>query len=197
VTDLPLPPEIREKFASGELSTAGALREKPPPEPEVPQTPGYGFVCSECKALGVEITVEFEKLRGPHDPRCSHYTGPPVFPDVGRLPLPDPGADEVGRFHSDPHPVEIPAALRVFPRTGSQRRLILDAVAAAGEHGITHDELAAIPEVSDRAHRTRRKELEMAGWVEDSGRTRLTVTGTDAVVWVLTEQGRKEYRGAA
>lgn len=107
--------------------------------------------------------------------------------------LPDPERNARGRTHRDGHPTERAAALAAYPRTGTQRRLILDAIAASGDRGMTHDELALIPDVSDRAHRTRRKELEKDGWVRDSGRTRETITSTDAVVWVLTDAGRIHY----
>lgn len=147
-----------------------------------------GFVCDE--------------LPGHDPPHYQHMNGAgvswpvqgtPLEPEPAEEPLPDPGADALGRFHAEPHPTEVAGAVAAIPNTGSQRRLILDAIAAAGEDGLTHDELAEVEGVSDRAHRTRRKELEDDGWVEDSGRTRLTETRTDAVVWVLTKRGLSQY----
>lgn len=108
-------------------------------------------------------------------------------------PLADPGVDTIGKFHGDPQVTEIAAALRALPRTGSQRRLVLDGVGAAGERGLTDEEIAVVEGVADTAHRTRRNELVKGGWVRDSGRTRKTDSGSDSIVWVLTDQGRDRW----
>ena len=107
-------------------------------------------------------------------------------------PLPNPGAPSIGRFHADPKPTELRAAIESYPRSGSQRRRVLDVIAAAPD-GRLDEEIAAVPGIADTAHRTRRNELVQDGWVEDSGRTRRTASGTDSIVWVLTEQGRQQY----
>ncbi len=110
--------------------------------------------------------------------------------------LSDPTANGVGRVHSDPRAgVEKLAALKVFPRTGTQRGMVLEAIAASGDRGMTHDEIEQIKDVSPRAHRTRRKELEIGGWVKDSGRRRDTATKTAAIVWVLTDAARAKLDG--
>lgn len=121
---------------------------------------------------------------------CGYFE--PLEPELPAEKLPSPDDVRIGKFQAEPHPTALRGAVKVYPRSGTQRRLILDAIAAAGERGLTHDEIAAVPGVADTAHRTRKTELVEDGWVEDSGRTRPTVTGTDAIVWVLTEQGRRE-----
>ena len=114
-------------------------------------------------------------------------------PGFVQPPLSDPDADTIGKFHAGAPPTEVGAALRVHPRTGTQKRLILDAVAASGDAGLIDEEIAHIPGVADTAHRTRRNELVEGGWVEDSGRTRPTASDAPSIVWVLTERGRRQY----
>lgn len=103
--------------------------------------------------------------------------------------LSDPDRNEPGKFHADPKATEKAAAFKVLPRTGSQRRLVLDAIAASGGRGLLDEEIAVVEGVADTAHRTRRNELVMGGWVRDSGRTRRTASGTDSIAWVLTDEG--------
>lgn len=84
------------------------------------------------------------------------------------------------------------AALSVAGGTGSQKRAVLLALYAAGEHGLTDYDASvrcgiARPHVAG----TRRKVLERAGLVADSGRERATDTGRNAAVWVLTDAGRE------
>lgn len=108
-------------------------------------------------------------------------------------PLSNPDADDIGKFRADPKPTELKAAVAVYPRTGSQRRRVLDAIAEAGERGLTNEEIGKVPGIADTAHRTRRKELVEGGWVEDSGRVRASDSGNDSIIWVLTERGRAKY----
>jgi len=110
-------------------------------------------------------------------------------PEQEALPLSDPDQNTPGKMHSDPQATEKAAAYKVYPRTGSQRRLILDAIAQS-EGGLIDEEIGALPGVADTAHRTRRNELVMGGWVEDSGKVRFTASGTESIVWVLTDEGR-------
>ena len=118
-------------------------------------------------------------------------SGPAIHP-----PLSDPDVNTPGRFHQlAPGPeTERKAAFTVMPRTGTQRRMVLDAIAAAADRGMTDFEVSvALGNVTHRwVLATRRGELEAGGWVENSGRVRKTDTGSDAVVWVLTEAGRAQ-----
>ena len=88
-----------------------------------------------------------------------------------------------GRTHRNGSDTEIAASLRVSPRTGTQRGLILDAL-AANPAGLTFDEIAALPGVADTAHRTRTSELVAGGFVVDSGRRRANRRGNDEIVWI-------------
>lgn len=110
--------------------------------------------------------------------------------------LADPAANSLGRLHKAPTDTELGAAVMSFPRTGSQRLKVLEAIAASPA-GMLDEEIATVPGIADTAHRTRRSELVQGGWVEDSGRTRRTASGADSIVWVLTEQGRQKWSTAA
>lgn len=107
--------------------------------------------------------------------------------------LSDPDANTPGKFHTDAEATEWAAAFKVTPRTGTQRRLVLDFIARSGERGATDEEIAASPGVADTAHRTRRNELVMGGWVVDSGMTRRTASESDSIVWVLSGEGRLKW----
>lgn len=104
---------------------------------------------------------------------------------------PDPGRPLRGRHHSIGPDTERLAAARVAPRSGSQRARVLEMFRAHPE-GLTDYELWTLGQIGARPHvpATRREELIFDGWpIVDSGRRRLTDTGTPAVVWVLIEEG--------
>lgn len=119
--------------------------------------------------------------------RLLHATGAPVT----QLPLPglpDPAAPRPGRYHRDGPATERVAAALVSPRSGSQRARVLAVLRGVGDHGATDYEFWADYGIGARPHvpGTRREELVMDGWpIVDSGRRRLTDTGTPAIVWVL------------
>jgi hypothetical protein len=89
------------------------------------------------------------------------------------------------------------AALSAWPRAGTARARVLDAVAACGEYGATDDELVWDTDLPANTVRPRRGELVDAGWLvvalDESGqpRTRATTTGHDAQVWVLSVKARE------
>lgn len=116
-------------------------------------------------------------------------------------PLSDPDKKDIGKFHaptSDAPDTERLAALSVYPRSGTQRRAVLDAIASAGERGLIDEEIAERLGMLANTERPRRVELEQGGWVVNSGRTRKTAaSGTEAAVWVLSAQGRAEWRESA
>lgn len=83
------------------------------------------------------------------------------------------------------------AAVAVTGKTGTQKRAVLLALYAAGEHGLTdYDASVRCGIARPHAAATRRKALERAGLVKDSGRERATDSGRNAAVWVLTDLGR-------
>ena len=58
--------------------------------------------------------------------------------------------------------------------------------------GMTDEDLANLARnrVYDASHRKRRSDLTKAGYLEDSGDRRKTKTGSDAIVWRITQKGR-------
>jgi hypothetical protein len=81
------------------------------------------------------------------------------------------------------------AAHLVRPRAGILRAHVLDAFIAAAD-GLTDHELSEATGKYLYTVAPRRGELLMAGWVENSGRRRLTPHGRHAIVWQLTPQAR-------
>jgi hypothetical protein len=92
------------------------------------------------------------------------------------------------------------AALRNFPRSGSQRLDVLHRVAREGAGGATRDELVLWLGRSPQSVTPRVKELLEAGWLETklhddgSAAMRRTRSGADAQVLVLTARARQEMR---
>ena len=79
------------------------------------------------------------------------------------------------------------AAVAIEPVAGTQRALILSEICIAGKRGRTDSDLQAMCLLSGDSVRPRRGELLKAGLIVDSGRTRKTPKGRDAVVWVAVE----------
>jgi hypothetical protein len=79
------------------------------------------------------------------------------------------------------------AANAVLPNTGTQRRMVYDAIVAKGEYGMCDHEIEVevglrIPSVC-----AARNSLMNDGWVYDSGRTRKTPQGHMAIVWLAIQ----------
>jgi len=114
--------------------------------------------------------------------------------DDGQLELlPDPDRDELGGFHgpdAGAPETERLGAIDVYPRSGTQRRRVLEAIADAGEAGRTDDELMLELEICRAA--ARRNELLNLGWLEDSGRRRRTSVNGTAAAWRLSGRGRAQ-----
>ena len=99
-----------------------------------------------------------------------------------QLALPDQPGTITGAAHpSTSHE----AALRVLPKSGTQRRRVLTALmmAAFGGHGLTDEELQDQLDMNPSSERPRRIELQQMGWIENSGQTRVTRSGAKAIVW--------------
>lgn len=91
------------------------------------------------------------------------------------------------------------AALAAYPRQGSWQMRALEVFVAHPE-GLTDYELAL--KLNRPMHRGSvakyRIALVRSGWVEDSGHTRPTDTGSDAIVWMPTAAAKRyRKRGAA
>lgn len=78
------------------------------------------------------------------------------------------------------------AALDNYPRSGTQRHRVLMALYVASR---TRQEIAKATDLPDNSVRPRVKELMTGGWVETTGETRVTETGSDADVLKLTMKG--------
>jgi hypothetical protein len=100
--------------------------------------------------------------------------------------LSDPGAPGTKERH-DASDTMAMAALQAMPRSGTQRRKVLAAIA---EKPRTDDELQYDLAMSGNTERPRRVELVEGGWIEDSNVRRPTHDNQDAIVWALTHRGR-------
>lgn len=119
---------------------------------------------------------------------------------VGELEGSPPGvtaASAVTREHvlvaADARPTSVAAAQRVLPKSGSQRAAVLAELVTCGDAGATDDELAHRTGLALNSVRPRRLELVDAGMVLDSGDTRPSDQGNDAVVWLPTLAGVQWY----
>ena len=91
------------------------------------------------------------------------------------------------------------AAKEIAPVAGTQRAMILDAIRLYGDYGLTDLGIREYCALSGDTVRPRRGELLKAGLIRDSGKTRKTASGRDAVVWVAAsarcyfdEQGERD-----
>lgn len=69
----------------------------------------------------------------------------------------------------------------------SQRQCVYDLIRQAGLEGCTDDELMARTGLRGSSLHPRRWQLAKDGIIKDSGRTRPTSSGMDAIVWVVTQ----------
>lgn len=115
-----------------------------------------------------------------------------VADHIAPKPLMPVESDRAAAHHRPGHRTEISAAELVLPRAGILRRKALDAIAGSNG-GMTDAELAAATETYLYTIAPRRSELLRSGWVRDSGRTRTSDHGRDAIVWELSDAGRAAY----
>lgn len=76
------------------------------------------------------------------------------------------------------------AAKAIEPRAATLRRLVLDYLRGQGEQGATDLEMQEALGMDGNTQRPRRVELLTAGLIRDSGCTRATRHGRQAVVWI-------------
>ena len=81
------------------------------------------------------------------------------------------------------------AAEAIASKAGTIRRVILDFLVGLGDHGATDEEIQTGLVMGANTQRPRRVELVRAGLVVDSGKTRPTLSGKAAVVWVAVGKG--------
>ena len=111
--------------------------------------------------------------------------------DIFNQPRSDPDANRVGKFQgpaAGAAPTQREAAILAYPRTGTQRRRILDFLIGAGEHGATDEEMQKALDMNPSTQRPRRVELVEGGWVERTDRRRRTSSKTPAAVWRVTNR---------
>lgn len=131
--------------------------------------------CTQCAGRG---TVAAMRESGPTEVPC-----PTCTPRSKRTP---------GTRRTDPK-TSRRAELDAYPRAGSWQQRALEAFIEAGEKGLTDYELAiALNRPNMRGSVAKyRLALVTGGWVTDSQHTRQTDTGSKAIVWELSPQGRK------
>ena len=94
----------------------------------------------------------------------------------------EPDAPRFGRARRD-HPVTSHlAAIEIKGISGIQRRQVYDCLILHG--GMTDAEIQSTLGLDPSSERPRRVELVDSGHVMDSGKTRATASGRQAVVWV-------------
>lgn len=75
------------------------------------------------------------------------------------------------------------AAKAIEPKAGTLRKKLLDELRFFRVSGLTDQEMQSMTDMDPSTQRPRRIELHKAGLIEDSGTTRATVSGRQAVVW--------------
>ena len=73
------------------------------------------------------------------------------------------------------------AALRAYPRTGTQRHRIWSLMTS--HDGLTADEVNERTGISPNTINPTIRGLVLDGWLEDSGERRMTRAGNEAIVW--------------
>ena len=89
--------------------------------------------------------------------------------------------DPPSQAHSS---TSVAAAEAIAPVAATLRRMVLEAIAAAGADGLTDEEGAERVGINGNTYRPRRRELEQADRIRNTGKTRQTKSGRKAVVWV-------------
>jgi hypothetical protein len=79
------------------------------------------------------------------------------------------------------------AALSAEPSAGTKRGMLLAFLRGRGPDGATDEEMQSTVPMNPNTQRPRRVELVQGGFITDSGRTRKTVGGDEAVVWTAKE----------
>jgi hypothetical protein len=111
-----------------------------------------------------------------------HQAGNPDQPGLFDESRPDPDRPKTttGRDHPA---TSTEAARRTLPRSGTQRRRVLDALREVHPRGLTDEDLQARLGMAANTERPRRVELVRDGWAEDSGDRRDTAGGSPSIVW--------------
>lgn len=97
--------------------------------------------------------------------------------------------DQISMFDPAPKyvahsPTSKAAAVQIEPKANTLRAKVYDLIKVSSEYGATDEELQDILCMEGSTERPRRKELCEQGKVKDSGKTRKTKSGRQAVIWV-------------
>lgn len=103
---------------------------------------------------------------------------------------------QLGLFDAPPAPPAMPPAQRhsatsmeaarlISGKAGTLREKVRQFLELRGKAGATDEEIQSGLVMAANTERPRRRELEQAGIVRDSGMTRTTTSGRAATVWVL------------
>lgn len=76
------------------------------------------------------------------------------------------------------------AAVALGDKLGRLQGMVQTVIVAAGLHGLTADEAAAILQMDRYSIQPRTSELKLKGLIVDSGLRRLNRTGKMAIVWI-------------
>lgn len=101
--------------------------------------------------------------------------------------------DADGLVRSDAPETARAAARLVRRNTGTWRARVFAYILAAGQDGATDYEIETSLGGRPSTTRARRIELVQEGWVVDSGKRRKTVSGAEAIVWIATPEGAREW----
>lgn len=110
----------------------------------------------------------------------------PLCDGKGHVLPSDPTAARIGRWTAADRGTQRRASLDNYPRGGSQRRRILDALVLmhrTRSDGMTCEQLADVLRLPTQSCSARLNELWNGGWVKDSGAQRKTRQGSQATVW--------------
>lgn len=107
----------------------------------------------------------------------------PLCHGAGIVPADDPTANRLGRWGKSAPSTSRLAALRNYPRNGTQRGRILQWIQRRGDVGATVDEAEIASGWSHQTTSARVNELMNGGWIVDSGQKRRTRNRTPATVW--------------
>lgn len=82
-------------------------------------------------------------------------------------------------------PTSKAAAVDIESRAATLRARVLNFIRRRGDAGATDEEIQRSLQMPGNTQRPRRRELEQMGRISDSGTTRPTSSGRQAVVWVV------------
>jgi hypothetical protein len=84
------------------------------------------------------------------------------------------------------------AGVAIRPDAARLRAKVFEYVKGRGAAGATDAEIQAALDMSGDTERPRRRELQQAGFIGDSGQVRQTPSGRAAVVWIAVDSPREQ-----